>query len=424
MAFPLDIAIVNPGAEDADLSAWVQVNGSTFRRTATPTSSNSASGTARTGSRVFNWGSASQGIVRQTVDISSLDAGDLADIDAGLILADFEAWLNCEPDGTDRGMVTIRFLASDDSYLGGWQSNAYNEDNWTDIGRANLIVPANTRKITIDLAGVRSGGDAYVDVSFDDIKVTLKERPSGLSHEVLFKCEAQTGDEALFTSNRTDGTQVIAVGNAGGDHWGYYRAYKACTTNSATADAYVDIAIPSGWNSAIDAGATAWYWNFKQHVDGGEATMRTYWDFLDGADAVIGSRNYSDASEIAPTKYSETLPDVWTFMAIPVGCRKVRFGTEQTDLGSVTILAFLYSMQFAIVNETPPPPDVFIQRVALENAISDESARFNLRRVSLENAISDETARFTAQFVGLEVARSLKPRKTPLVGFTLSNDNS
>ena len=155
--------LINPGAEDGDLTGWVAVSGD-FK-----TSADGAFTSSHTGGWFFWAGNASSSRMRQDVDVSAYTS----EIDAGALSYDFSGWgkgFSAQPGDTHQ--FTVQELDNVGSVLATWSTTpAGGNSSWVEYTHTKTL-EAGTRTLRVRLDGSRSAG-ASCDAYFDDMSLIL-----------------------------------------------------------------------------------------------------------------------------------------------------------------------------------------------------------------------------------------------------------
>src|ERR1035437_1099977 len=184
--------LLNPGAESGALTHWFARNGAT---PAAPVNAATYFGpgdpnAAHSGNYMFYGGSTPNAYVSQTVALSSVAGIALADVDAGLLTADYGFWYADKNGGTDgaEGRITLGFFDANLASLGQMSpselrgtTSTYPQSalpasvsvNWL-YETGTFPIPPATRSIvyTMDFNG---GSSANTGV-FDDNVLTISRR--------------------------------------------------------------------------------------------------------------------------------------------------------------------------------------------------------------------------------------------------------
>lgn len=345
--YPYSITIANPGAESGSVSDWTQDVATTFTvASGTLDSTEIGAGIGPyAGTYSYYHGSTSISIVHQDISISGINPTVLADIDAGRCFLNLGVWLITDAGGSDYGSPNVHFYDGSSNWLAGTKHDVLRPiSSWQHQTFNNIPIPENTRTIRLAVRAIRNGGDAKVNVYWDDFTMTVTKRSGSGQHATIasIKPTATTG----WTNVTGTCTFTSAVGSLafGGDDWGFDPAIR--WGNNATGHCYYTISLPSGWNTDIDNGLVTLKTRYRHHDDAGAgATGRTYIEFYDSGPTIIGSRSYSEASEQQFTKY---ISGGWHDVdySVPANARSVRFG----HMGTKTALTTLYHhIQYASV---------------------------------------------------------------------------
>ena len=310
VGYPIALTITNPGAEAGDNSGWtsIAIGAKTYGPApgATTAEKNSgtygfwASPTAATNAAVW---------FGQSV---ALPAETWPDIDDGALELTFSAWMKCvvvvvaEP-----GTILVDFFTEGGTLLMTRPLSYFSGTSWTQ--RTGVVrVPPLARTVRLSARARETFGGASIDFYIDDFAMSL-----GLAAD----------DSALLWSSPEPTTSgwVTASGALTSQTGGSGVTFDDLNLRggASTLDAYRPVAIPSDLYSAVDGGAlSALLYNTHSGAQQGD-TARSYLEFYDAGDAIIGSRVWSDASAVSGA--SGGAPKTIS-AAMPAGARTIRAG--------------------------------------------------------------------------------------------------
>lgn len=170
--------LINPGNEEAlvagEIPGWTEVVGTNWTQ-------RSLDPVAFEGGHYFFAGAGPSATLRQSVDVSSFGTS----IDAGLGAIAFSGQVRSWPQSpADTSNFELSFLDGSGAVLAATTLGPYsNTTQWTLIA-ANLIAPALTRTVQVDLISIRFAGtnnDGY----FDDLTLQVSAVPEPSSAALL-----------------------------------------------------------------------------------------------------------------------------------------------------------------------------------------------------------------------------------------------
>jgi hypothetical protein len=161
------------------------------------------------GANYFSAGDAASSSASQVVDVSA----QAAKIDAGIVAAKLGALIGGSRAQEDRGAVDAAFLDASGGELGkialGSPTREERKMVTSMLSRATTgNVPAKTRSIRVTMSATRVTG-SYVDVFFDNLSLTLSERPLQATLSASRTCGAKPGVVASVRPGA--GTSITSV---------------------------------------------------------------------------------------------------------------------------------------------------------------------------------------------------------------------
>ena len=314
--YPYALTITNPGAETGDATGWSAISPGTVAPTATTAQKNS--GTYGFQASSSNAGNAWWG---QVVNIPS-DAE--ADVDAGKLALDIDVFIKCVISVVAEPIAwLVEFRDGSNNVLharGSRMSTSVAPTAWTQVGEADIRIPPNTRNIRLSMRARETFGSASIDAFADDFTMNLVD--TGENSVLLlgspWPSTAATWTSVVGTPDREAGgsgvffsdANIRGLNPAGGGSPLYINIYRSVT-------------IDSDHHSAIDAGDVGSLLYYRKAGSESGDDSRAYLEWYDGSNALIGSREWAEAtftqstSGGTPIKYTGT---------IPVGARSVRLG--------------------------------------------------------------------------------------------------
>lgn len=314
ISYPYLIQVVNPGFETGLIAPWAAVSGGAPFIINTPVSTGTSAATLPANERAWSG---------QTLDLPSEVH---AEVDAGRL----EATIACRiagfsgGGGNDVGGLALDFRDGSSTRIGLSLGpvQAYNTETYADTSYT-AMVPPGTRKITVGWWGYRNSSGTNCDIYVDDWQpLALNKRTK--SFETVFR------NAALATTGWTTvtGTLITNTGTLGlgGLCW-----------NGATGDSYLPVNLPAGRYAAIDAGTADLFLDLVfssfTDADGG----RSYIEFYDVSNAIIGSRIYQEPADVnwnvngEPRRYQ---------LDIPANARSFRFGIVGTRFSGTELSSY------------------------------------------------------------------------------------
>lgn len=257
------------------------------------------------------------------------------DVDEGnleaTLAAKFAGWSGAG--GNDSGGLIITFFDESAATLGSVfdLGERYNSTVFVDRS-LTALVPIGTRSIRIGWRGYREVSGSNCDCYVDDFSLTLNQ--TELTHEQIFIANTQSTAGWTTVSGTMISNSSVIYG-IGGLCW-----------NGATGESYYPINLPSGRNATIDAGNAdliidAFFSSFSDDTD----ASRSYIEFYDGSNAIIGSRIYHEVAEQnwvvrgIGKKYTHD---------IPANARSIRFGIVGTRVTGTELSAYLLAARILI----------------------------------------------------------------------------
>lgn len=315
ITYPYAIPLINAGFETGSISPWAQLLSSTPVIITDPVA---------TGTYSASSGPASSSLAAQTI---TLPAGLHTDIDAGFLEASVSAKFAgfAGAGGNDAGGLIFEFLDASNTRLGisfdagsRLPSTTYAEKTLT------ALVPVGTRKIRVGWRGMRMVSGTNCDVYVDDFSNLIITKRL-VSHEQVFITYAP---DVVGWTNVT-GT-LIKVG-------GVYGMGSLCW-NAAAGESYMTINLPSGRNTAIDAGTAdlildCIFAGFSDDTD----SSRTYVEFYDGSNVIVGSRIYNEPATVDWGAWAEGRRYT---VDIPANARSFRFGFMGTRVTGTELSSY------------------------------------------------------------------------------------
>lgn len=310
--YPAGLTLPNPGAELPDVTTgFKDYLGSGRSRTTTP-----GSGTPYAGSYGFI---ASTATYCEWVQYVAIPSDHWSDVDAGLVDADFSAFLKGYGSDADAGEL-VAWVYSDEVATvpmfvqGGTQVDP---TNWTQQ-TITLRLPIGARSLGVGIRGKRYSGS---ELSFyqDDFSIIL--RKSGTrSRQAIRLANADMVETNVTSTAGTLSSQTLGT-------WTHFKSIYA--VGSETMAYYKDAILAAEQLAAVDTGNAAYEFltsTVESTADSADAG-RSYIEFRDGSDNVIGARIYDQAAEAHPVDCGAgyTLRG-----SVPIGARKVRWGVEAT----------------------------------------------------------------------------------------------
>ncbi len=173
-AYPVTIAIANPGAESFttgnEPSSWTETSGDWESLTSIGGDFPIAS--AKEGSRFFyQQGAVADAVLEQTVELYNVPRDDL---DAGSLTARLAAWQAHNYPG-DQGQILAEFLDADAAVLGTIATPLQHigTGGWVEV-TASGAVPPGARQVRIKLHAVLVEG-SVPNVASDDLSLVIEE---------------------------------------------------------------------------------------------------------------------------------------------------------------------------------------------------------------------------------------------------------
>lgn len=310
-SYPYALPISNAGAETGDITNWSALN-ATYPTV--PVAYSSFGGTTpHSGSYFFVAGGDVTGVSitwwGQTITLNSALYGD---IDAGKLEMSLSAWHTTDGTG-EIGYLLIDFLDASNNLIGRVQRTPTTPTTWSQE-EVSLRIPEGTRKIRPSVRGVPTFGGASLDIYWDDFAGTISE--ASVPHAYIYR------DTSMATTGwtQTAGTlETVSAFSGGIDN-----TLRWSSPSGGVGAAYRDFDI-SAYETAIDGGNVDLYLRYRHKGDGVGDTGRTWIEFYDETDTLLGSRTYSDASAVEGANHG-TLKTV--DLAVPTSARKVRLGIE------------------------------------------------------------------------------------------------
>jgi hypothetical protein len=196
VSYPYQLILTNPGGELGDTNGWTNVTG-TLAAITTGGGVN-----PHTGSYFFRAGASAATECYQDVAVP-VDAQ--ADVDGGLISAEFSAWQAGYTDA-DTGRLRVAFRNAGGSTLATYDGTDYDGGSSWEQRLLTVPVPAGTRTIRLTLIGTRSAG-TNLDAYWDDIALRL------LQLDTLDISSLAAADDLAFLL-RPHGCVVEKIGSA------------------------------------------------------------------------------------------------------------------------------------------------------------------------------------------------------------------
>ena len=312
--YPYALTITNPGAETGDATGWAAISPGTVGPTATTAQKNS--GTYGFQASASNAGNAWWG---QVVNIPS-DAE--ADVDAGKLALDIDVFIKCVVSVVAEPIAwLVEFRDGSNNILharGSRLSTSVAPTVWTQTGEGDIRIPPNTRNIRLSMRARETFGSASIDAFADDFTMNLVDTGE---NSVLFYSNP-------FPPNTTGWTAVTGTVDreAGGSgvffNDGNLRGLNPSGTPSRI-EFYRSITIDADYHSAIDVGDVDYLLYYRKTGSESGDLSRAYLEWYDGSNALIGSREWAEATATQST--SGGTPIKFTG-SIPVGARSVRLG--------------------------------------------------------------------------------------------------
>ena len=368
--FPL--TVVNPGAETGDATGWTGI--SSF--TAIPAALTSVGGGVPPFSGTYSFSAALNAALTwwgQEISIPS-EFWDL--VDDGVFFGTVEVYNFRFADQTDTGSVNIEFLDSMGQFLSGVYGVQQVNEVWTLIS-SSVRVPPLSRIVRVSTRGVRFEGlelSTYYDNFSCFLDFTVTKR-----HKLLYSSGIPTasGGWVQVSGTLTDTKSDLFDQ---GLSW----------LSSASGEAYQEINISNIDDIAdIDEGITSLSFYFRHSsVSGADSTGRGYIEFRDSLDALIGSRIYSDASEVlAPDAGRPVLMEE----SIPVGTRNIRIGLVGTRVtgSDIDSLFSRFSVFINGLNFFSSQVDTFYEPISGDAEV--KSVSFNTSEAVLVNLLGGES---------------------------------
>jgi hypothetical protein len=176
-AYPVTVAIANPGAESFttgnEPSSWTETSGDWESLTSVGGDFPIAS--AKEGSRFFyQQGAVAEAVLEQTVELYNVPKNDL---DAGSLTARLAAWQAHNYPG-DQGQVIAEFLDPDGIALGTIATPLQHvgTSGWVEV-TASGAVPPGARQVRVKLRAVLVEG-SVPNLAFDDLSLVIEEHAS------------------------------------------------------------------------------------------------------------------------------------------------------------------------------------------------------------------------------------------------------
>lgn len=320
--YPYALTVGNPGFETGVATPWESVVGGTPVIITDPVA---------TGVYAASSPPAGSAWSAQTITMPSEIHND---IDAGLLEAVFAGKMAgyAGAGGNDSGGLVIDFYDVSSGHLGSVfdEGAQYNSPAFVNLNITTLV-PAGTRSMRIGWRGYREVSGTQCDAYVDDFSLTLNKPVT--THQQLFV--ANNSSTSGWTT--LSGTMIVNSGVVYG--------MNGLCWNGAAGDSYYEIALPSGRNAAIDAGTAdliieAFFSSFTDSDAG-----RSYVEFYNGSNVIIGSRIYDEASDQnwpvrgVGKKYTHD---------IPATARFVRFGIVGTRVSGTELSVYLLAARVNI----------------------------------------------------------------------------
>ena len=293
-----DLSIINPGAETGDTTGWTSEVGTVGVKDTTY-HSGSYSFVVSTEEADTPYGS-----FYQDIDIP---AGNIDDVDDGLVLATLSAWLKTYSLDDDSGRLVLEAYSStatkdETTFLSRWQTGSptWDErDDWTEYSIAKYL-PAGTRCLRIQVEGKRAA-QLELSVYPDDFVLSLTT-PGSTRHDLTItnpgiNASATTGwtvSNASYRSTQYSGVPVPCGG------------YFYGGTANAAATMYQDVSVPESLYDIIDAYGHRSY--SDQTPNDGEYLTFHF-------DAIAGSYNTSDQVKTTITFYDSESASLGTLVS-------------------------------------------------------------------------------------------------------------
>ncbi len=170
LSFPINLTVNNAGAEAGDASGWTAASGGALW-TSIDTVTTGFPPTIYAGSRYFSAGDNANARMYQDVDVTSYAAA----IDAGMVVAEFTTRFTVADNSYDYYSMFIRALDASDTVLSSKSQEELTIKEYASgwfLEDVNMLLPANTRKVRIEVHATRVVGTAN-DVNFDAASLTL-----------------------------------------------------------------------------------------------------------------------------------------------------------------------------------------------------------------------------------------------------------
>lgn len=345
--WPVDLPLINPDAEAGSIIGWTNAIAASFAATAANPLSSTEVGSGigpYSGSYSFSSGGTSFAGAYQDIGLADLAPQVLADIDAGRITARCGGVLVTDKDNTDWGHVDLMFYASGGTWLGGaMHDGRLSQGGWGAFTEADLKVPETTRIVRLMLRGWRTGGDATTQVYWDELFAQLDRKSA--THACILSL---TGGSTAGWTNVVNTLVTATIGSStiSGNAWGYDPGLRWGTGSTSTGHAYYTQALPSAWHGDIDAGAVTLEANFQLacNVSTPQASGRAYVEFFDAGQSLLGSRVYSDPSQVTPNRQGARRKQFST--PVPANARSIRFGIMGTRVSGTSLNAIFSSFSY------------------------------------------------------------------------------